>query len=93
MMRGEISIPVASLLAGIGMVAASVGAFYSAQLATSDRFAKNEVDIATIQNDVEHVGQQQDRLENKLDALLEKQNISPLKFNNMTPVSDSLTSP
>lgn len=68
------------------MIVASVGAFYSSQLATTDRFGRNEVDIATAKNDINHVNQQLDRLELKLDALLQKQNINPQKFINQSEV-------
>jgi hypothetical protein len=79
-MKGDVSIPVAALIAGIGMLATGLGAFYSAQLATADRFATDEISIATTRNDILHINLQLDRLEKKLDALLEKQNINPAKF-------------
>lgn len=90
-MKGEVSVPAAVILGGISMVAAAVGGFYSAQLATQDRFTKDEIEIAETKRDVEHLNEQLDRLELKLDALLERQGINPNKYEvlNYTPVTQN----
>ena len=90
-MKGEISVPVAALLGIVAFAVGTAGTFYSAQIATADRFSKDEIDIATTKRDVEHVNEQLDRVEMKLDALLEKQNINPNKF--FTPTGELMSVP
>lgn len=79
--KGEIAVPANLVLALGSLLASSLVGYYSGQISSSKDLASTNIELTRYTTKTDQIEKNFDRLERKLDSLLEKNGINPSKLN------------
>lgn len=86
-MKGQISLTLASVLAGGTMLISVTTSYYSTQFAVQEKITEVKVESAgnnaEFRSNIANMDERLDRLETKIDALLRNEGINPARYENI----------